>query len=340
MAEKAGQERSLEIFESMVAIRRFEEAVFELREGGHFGGHYHVYIGQEATGAAAIAAVGQNATIYTTHRNHGHVIARGADPGKALAEIAGRAGGLNGGRGGTFHLADASIGMPHTSALVGGAVPLAAGAALAAKLAGTSAVGLALFGDGAFEEGVVFETLNLAKLWQLPVIFVCENNTPGAVLKSAGGSNTSMLSAEPLTDVPRALKIDSHVVDGADHGAVFDVVAACAETARAGGGPAFIEALTERWPGNQQQFPKPVTGVTDIAMAWDEPRIPDQHADWFRRIDPVLRAARELLAAGHADSDELAAIDGRQRRRMAEALDFALASPAPDAATALDHVLA
>ncbi len=96
----------------------------------------------------------------------------------------------------------------------------------------------------------------------------------------------------------------------------------------------------ERWPGNQQQFPKPVTGVTDIAIAWDEPRIPDQHADWFRRIDPVLRAARELLAAGHSDSDELAAIDGRQRRRMAEALDFALASPAPDAATALDHVLA
>ena len=340
MADEAGHKRPLDIFESMLAIRRFEEAVFELRDGGHFGGHYHIYIGQEATGAAAIAAVGQDATIYTTHRNHGHVIARGADPGRALAEIAGRAGGLNGGRGGTFHLADASIGIPHTSALVGGAVPLAAGAALAAKLAGNSAIGLALFGDGAFEEGVVFETLNLAKLWQLPVIFVCENNTPGAVLKSAGGSNTSMLSAAALADVPRALKIDSHVVDGGDHGAVFDVVAACAEAARGGGGPAFIEAQTERWPGNQQQFPKPVTGITDLAMAWDETRIPDQHADWFQRIDPVLRATRALLAAGYATSDELAAIDSRQRQRMAAGLDFALASPAPDTATALDHVLA
>ncbi len=340
MADKAGQERPLTIFETMLAMRRFEETVFELREGGHFGGHYHVYIGQEATGAAAVHGAGPDATIYTTHRNHGHIVARGVDPGRALAEIAGRAGGLNGGRGGTFHLADASLGIPHTSALVGGAVPLAAGAALAAKLAGNSGIGLALFGDGAFEEGVVFETLNLAKLWQLPVIFVCENNTPGAVLKSAGGSNTSMLSAAPLADVPRALKIDSHVVDGADSNAVFELVAACAANARAGKGPAFIEAQTERWPGNQQQYPKPVTGVTDIAMAWDETRIPDEHADWFRRIDPVLRAAREIVAAGDADSDALAAIDGRQRQRMAEALDFALASPEPDAATALDHVLA
>ncbi len=340
MADNDIGARQLGIFEAMLAIRRFEEAVFEIRQGGHFSGHYHLYIGQEATGAAAVQAVGRDAMIFTTHRNHGHLIARGAEPGPALAEIAGRAGGLNGGRGGTFHLADATLGMPHTSALVGGAVPLAAGAALAAKMAGSPGVGLALFGDGCFEEGVVFETLNLAKLWTLPAIFVCENNTPGAVKKSDGGGNTSMLSADPLADVPRALNIDSHVVDGADGGAVFELVAACAEKCRAGGGPAFIEAQTERWPGNQRQWPDLVTGVTDIAMAWDEDRIPDAHADWFRDVDPVLRAARALLAAGHADSDALSAIDARQRQRMAEGIDFALASPEPDPATALDHVLA
>ncbi len=340
MTEEAGHKRPLEIFESMLAIRRFEEAVFVLRDGGHFGGHYHLYIGQEATGAAAVHAVGPEAAIYTTHRNHGHIIARGADAGRALAEIAGRKGGLSGGRAGTFHLADAAIGMPHTSALVGGAVPLAAGAGLAAKMAGSQGVGLAMFGDGAFEEGVVFETLNLARLWDLPVIFLCENNTPGAVLKSAGGSNTSMLSADSLADVARSLTIDSHVVDGGDGDAVYDLVSACAANARAGGGPAFIEALTERWPGNQQQYPKPVTGVTDLAMAWDGAPIPNEHGDWFSRIDPVLRGARTLLAAGHATADDLMEIDRREVKRMAEALDFALASPPPDAATALDHVLA
>ena len=340
MAAKDGPERQLAIFEGMLAIRRFEEAVYEVRQGGHFFGHYHLYIGQEATGAAAVKAVGEDAMVFTTHRNHGHIIARGADPGRALAEIMGRSGGLSGGRGGTFHLADAAIGMPHTSALVGGAVPLAAGAALAAKQAGGPGVGLAMFGDGAFEEGVVFETLNLSKLWDLPVIFLCENNTPGAVEKSKGGSNTSMLSADPLADVPRALKIESHLVDGADGGAVFDVVAAAAASCRAGGGPVFIEARTIRWPGNQQAFPILVTGVTDIAMAWDEDRIPDDNRDWYVDVDPVLGTARKLIAAGHADSGEIAALDGRVRQRMAEAVEFALASPEPETSTALDHVLA
>ena len=345
MADGLDRDTALGIFERMLAIRRFEEAVFELRQGGHFGGHYHLYIGQEATGAAAMAALDDDDRIFTTHRNHGHLIARGADPGAALAEIIGRAGGLNGGRGGTFHIADAAHGMPHTSALVGGAVPLAAGAALAAKLAGTKAVGVAMFGDGAFEEGVVFETLNLAKLWQLPAVFICENNTPGAIKKSAGGGNTSMLSADPLADVPRALKIESHVVDGADPAAVFATVQSAVARCRAGDGPAFIEALSVRWPGNQRQWPDLVTGVTDIAMAWDETRIPDEtdapddNAEWFRTTDPVLRACRELTATGYASADELSAMDGRLRQQMAAAIDFALASPEPDTATALEHVL-
>ena len=339
MSDGPERDTLLRIFERMVAIRRFEEAVFELREGGHFRGHYHLYIGQEATGAAAMAALDDTDLVFSTHRNHGHLIARGTDPGRALAEIIGRAGGLNGGRGGTFHLADATRGMPHTSALVGGAVPLAAGAALAAKQAGRKSVGVAMFGDGALEEGVVFETLNLAKLWALPVVFVCENNTPGAIKKSAGGGNTSMLSADPLADVPRALKIESHVVDGADAAAVFAATRAAVRRCRDGHGPVFIEALTERWPGNQHQWPELVTGITEIAMAWDATRIPDDNAEWFRATDPVLRACRDLTAAGFATADELAAIDGTARRRMAAAIDFALASPQPDPATVLDHVL-
>ena len=120
--------RLLNIFRHMILIRRFEEAVYDFHEQKHFGGHYHLYIGQEATGAAVMASLGTEDRIFSTHRNHGHLIARGVDPKKALAEILNRADGTNGGRGGTFHLADASVGMPHTSALVGGSVPLAAGA--------------------------------------------------------------------------------------------------------------------------------------------------------------------------------------------------------------------
>ena len=126
--------RLLDIFRHMILIRRFEEAVYDFHEQKLFGGHYHLYIGQEATGAAVMASLGAEDRIFSTHRNHGHLIARGVDPKNALAEILNRADGTNGGRGGTFHIADASVGMPHTSALVGGSVPLAAGAGFAAKL--------------------------------------------------------------------------------------------------------------------------------------------------------------------------------------------------------------
>lgn len=335
-----GGEVSMRILERMLAIRRFEEAVYALRQDGAFTGHYHLYIGQEATGAAAIEALGERDLLFTTHRNHGHLIARGADPGAALAEILGRASGLNGGRGGTFHLADASVGMPHTSALVGGSVPLAAGAAWAAKQSGNCGIGVALFGDGAMEEGVVFETLNIAKLWRLPTIFLCENNSPGAVGRAAGGGNASNLAADSLAGVAAALGVASETVDGADAEAVHRTVAAAADRCRTGDGPAFIEALTERWPGNQGQWPELATGVTDLAMAWDETRIPDGHADWHRRVDPVLRLCRRMIDAGQTTQEALTALDETIRARMADAASLAREAPLPEPDAALGHVFA
>jgi len=332
--------RLLDIFERMLAIRRFEETVYALHEDGQFGGHYHLYIGQEATGAAVIAALDDADTVFSTHRNHGHLIARGADAGAALAEILGRADGLGGGRCGTFHLADPQRGIPHTSALVGGCVPLAAGSAFGQKLRSTGAIACALFGDGAFEEGVVFETLNLARLWHLPVLFVCENNTPGALTRAAGGGNTSYLPGGRVSSVPEALGIPTHVVDGGDAEAVDALAREAASRVRKDGGPVFVEALTERWPGNQGQWPELVTGETDLAIAWDAGLIGGEHARWHAGTDPVLRAARALLAAGAAEPEDLAAIDARLRRRMEEARAFALASPFPDVGTATEHVLA
>jgi len=332
--------RLLNIFRHMILIRRFEEAVYEFHEQKHFGGHYHLYIGQEATGATVMASLGAEDRIFSTHRNHGHLIARGVDPKKALAEILNRADGTNGGRGGTFHLADASVGMPHTSALVGGSVPLAAGAGFAAKLKKSGGIGVSMFGDGCFEEGVVFETLNLARMWELPVIFVCENNTPGSVLKSAGGNNTSNLPEGRVIQIPQALGMECHEVDGGAAEAVDMLFADCAARVRATGQPVFIEALTERWPGNYFSFPSMVTGVTQISMAWDSAAIGGDHEDWFRLHDPVLRFARQLLVSDAVTSDDIARIDFEVTETIQAAKAFALCSPLPDTDSVYAHVLA
>ncbi len=332
--------RSLGIFERMILIRRFEEAVYDFHQQKLFSGHYHLYIGQEATGAAVMASLGTEDRIFSTHRNHGHLIARGADPKAALAEILSRADGTNGGRGGTFHLSAPDLGMPHTSALVGGAVPLAAGAGFAAKIAKSGGIGVSMFGDGCFEEGVVYETLNLSRLWKLPVIFVCENNTPGAVLKSAGGNNTSNLPEGRVIATPRALGIESHEVDGGDVEAVDALFTDCAERCRRTGEPIFIEALSERWPGNFYSYPDMVTGTTDMSMAWNDAGIGGEHEAWYREQDPVLRFARTLIAGGHATADDIAAIDAKATRVIAEARDFALKSPTPGTQTVQAHVLA
>jgi TPP-dependent pyruvate/acetoin dehydrogenase alpha subunit len=332
--------RLLDLFRHMVLIRRFEEAVYEFYEQKHFGGHYHLYIGQEATAAAVMASLGAEDRIFSTHRNHGHLIARGVDPKKALAEILNRADGTNGGRGGTFHLADASVGMPHTSALVGGSVPLAAGAGFAAKLKKSGGIGVSMFGDGCFEEGVVFETLNLARMWELPVIFVCENNTPGSVLKSAGGNNTSNLPEGRVIQIPQALGMECHEVDGGDAEAVDMLFADCAARVRATGQPVFIEALTERWPGNYFSFPSMVTGVTQISMAYDDAAISGDHEEWFRLHDPVLRFARQILVSDAAKFDDIAGIDVEVTETIQAAKAFALRSPLPGTDSVYAHVLA
>jgi len=335
---------SAEIFRRMLGrmldIRRFEEAVYELHEEGAFSGHYHLYTGQEATGVAALDALDDSDPVFTTHRNHGHLIARGADPNAAMAEILGRAGGLQGGRGGTFHLADPDLAVPHTSALVGGCVPLAAGAAWAQRQAGKGGAAMALFGDGSLEEGVVFETLSIAKSWSLPVIFVCENNTPGAIGRAAGGSNSSRLSTDRMANIADALGIPGETIDGGDVSVVRAAVSAAREKCRKGGGPSFIEAATVGWRGNQGQYPNLVTGRTDVAMAWDTSRIPNENAEWFREVDPILRTARAAIEAGALGAEEIAAMDEVASKRMEDALAFAKASPQPDPATVLDHVLA
>lgn len=330
---------ALSIFERMLMIRHFEEAVIQLYQQGHFVSHYHIYIGQEATGGAVLEALDEKDLICTTHRNHGHIIGRGCDPRRAMAEILGRATGFNGGRGGTLHISDFSRGFLSTSAVVGGCAGLATGAGFGVKVKGASQVAVGFFGDGSLEEGLVVESFNIAALWKLPVIYVCENNSSGALGPQQGGYPTAITATDSFTRLPAAYGIHCLKVDGTDtsamHAAAIEAIRRC----RAGNGPVFIEAFTTRWPGSSPLWPELAT-VTDLEAAFEPARLTGPHAEWSRHHDPLLRAAREVVAAGHTSRDELLARDNAARTKIAAAAKSAIDDPMPTAATVGDHVFA
>jgi acetoin:2,6-dichlorophenolindophenol oxidoreductase subunit alpha len=332
-------EAAWQLLETMLLIRRFEENVLRMSAEGHFAGHYHLYIGQEATGAAVISLLQPRDRLNTTHRNHGHVLARGADPGRAMAEILGRAAGLNGGRGGTLHLSDPDRGFLSTSGIVGGCISLGVGGGYACKRKNDGSVCATFFGDGALEEGVSFEALNIAALWKLPVVFVCENNSSGSWAPGQGYP-TLVHASTDLRLIPQAVGVLTVRVDGADaaavHAAADEAVARC----RRGEGPVFIEAVTKRWPGSNPLWPELATGVTDIGIATGERQATGEHRDWVQQNDPVLRLARILAREDDALCRRLTALDAAVRARIDAAVTFALASPMPAAATAFDQVFA
>lgn len=325
-------------YRRMLLMRRFEEACIRLWHEKVLPGHYHVYIGQEATGAAVGACREAEDYLFTTHRNHGHLVACGADPGRVLAEILARSTGYNHGRGGTLHVAVADLNIPHTSALVGSSIPIASGAALALKQRRRRGVSVALFGDGALEEGVYYETANIAALWKLPLLLICENNTwdtePARPDEYPSGTNAA---ASNLAGLATCFGIPAVVVDGTDLGAVHAVVAESAARARDGGGPTFIEARTRRWIGTRPLWPRLFTGEMDVTMAWTGavPAERAEHTEWYLRDDPVLRVTRELLGQDLMTTAEVQAVDREVQQAMAQAVVFATAGPVPDAAEAL-----
>jgi TPP-dependent pyruvate/acetoin dehydrogenase alpha subunit len=333
-------ERLFERYRLMLLIRRFEEALLLLTKRGHSFGHFHVYIGQEVTGAFGLALLGADDTIFTTHRNHGHLLARGADPGRLLAEIMGKATGYNKGRGGTLHVTVRELGFLLTSAIVGGVIPLAAGAAFAQRERGAGQVTLCLFGDGALEEGAFYEALNISALWNLPVIYLCENNSLEALGQKAGEYPSSTIAAAELTDLARPFRIPAVAVDGTDAAAVDQAVSEAIHRARQGGGPSFIEARTVRWPGSRPLWPALVTGETDLAMAWDERRIPEEFGGWHRNQDGLLGFTRELLRASLVTPDRLLALDAEVKAEIERAIEFALNSAYPAPESALEDVFA
>jgi pyruvate dehydrogenase E1 component alpha subunit len=332
MAKPTAKQR-LALFETMLLIRRFEELNVHIWPKHKYMGQQHLYIGHEATATGVGQAMGKNDLIFTTHRNHGYVLARGVDPSRALAEILGREDGTNKGRGGPWHIADKSKGVLATSAMLGGGAGLGVGAAYGLKKKRNKGIAVVHMGDGTFPEGIAYESFNMAAVFGLPVLFVCENN---AVEGGRGG----LVSLKRWMDLPRALNIPCEgPVDGGDPDAVFAAASKVLDRIRKKGGPAFLQTNIEAWPGSHMSPPGFPTGVTDLALALNPKAIKGKHADWSKQ-DPVLRYTRTLIKAKVATLQSLQAIDAKIAKRMEQALAFAEGSPYPRAETAADYLFA
>jgi TPP-dependent pyruvate/acetoin dehydrogenase alpha subunit len=307
----------ISLYATVRLIRRFEERAIELVRSGDIVGGIHPYIGQEAIAAGVCAALRADDIITSTHRGHGHVLAKGADPARMLAELAGRATGLNQGRGGSMHAADFRLGIFGANAIVGANAPITVGAAWAARQAGSDRVAVSFFGDGAVNQGVLLESMNLAALWRLPVLFVCENNGYATTLTVADAV------AGTITGRAEAFGISAVTVDGMDPEVVLAATGEAVDRARTGMGPSLIECLTYRFGVHHTSEYR--TGITYR----DEEEVHNG-----RMRDPVAIQAARL---SDTDRDR---IDAEIESVMDDAAEFALSSPHPDPAGALDHLYA
>ena len=327
------------VLHRMMLIRCAEEQVIDLATSFDdlIRGHYHVYIGQESSGVGACMALGPDDYMFTTHRNHGHVIARGGEPGPVIAEIIGRTTGYNKGRGGTFHVIAKHLGVLQTSAIVAGCVPMAAGAAFSIKKRGTNQVSLVFFGDGVLEEGAFHEALNMSSLWKLPLIMMCENNSVPAQGRRQGEYPSSSFAATQLADVARAMNVETHVVDGSDVREVAALLTELVGRTRAGEGPFFIESRMTRWPG---QTPELIGRPHEMAWTWDPSKADARLQDWLANSDPVSLLCRSLVKEGLMTREQIEEIDATARKQAEEAREFALSSPIPSPESAMDYIFA
>jgi TPP-dependent pyruvate/acetoin dehydrogenase alpha subunit len=287
-------DRLLRLYADMVRVRIFEEEVVDAFRAGLIPGSTHPCIGQEAIKAAALDAIEPDDLVLATYRGHGETLLKGVDPVAIMAELMGRQTGINRGKGGSMHLADPSVGLLTTNAIVAGHIPMAGGVALSCKFRKTGQVVLCFFGDGASCEGEFFETLNMSMLWQVPLVFVCENN--GVAISVP----TEKSQATPdIADRARGFGMPALVVDGNDVLAVRAAVSEGVARARAGQGPTFVECKTLRWEHH--------SGFSSGGKDADERR--------RRReaVDPIERYRRSLLAWGVTDEDALARLEDETR---------------------------
>jgi len=305
------KDRLIQMYETMVTIRQFEDGVAKLMRDGKTFGLAHLYAGEEAVAVGVCSLLTKDDYIASSHRGHGHLIAKGGDPKGMYAELLGRSPGYCHGKGGSMHIADLDLGMLGANGIVGAGAPIAVGAAFAARYKGTSAVSVCFFGDGATNEGALHEAMNLAAVLKLPVIFVCENNLYGEWTRQDRHQ-----TVPDVSERAKAYNIPGVVADGMDVLSVRQAVSEAVERARAGEGPSFIECKTYRFYDHQ--------GVGDGSA--DRPV--EEIAEWKAR-DPIPRFRGHLIETETLTEAEAAEIEQRVAARIGEAIAFAEAAPLP-----------
>jgi acetoin:2,6-dichlorophenolindophenol oxidoreductase subunit alpha len=318
-----GSERALEMYRRMALIRLFEEQANELYRSAKMPGLTHLYIGEEAIAVGVCTALRREDWITSTHRGHGHCLAKGAEVGRMFAELLGKEAGYCRGKGGSMHIADHENGNLGANAIVGGSSGIATGAAFSAKRRGTDQVAVCFFGEGALGQGLVYEVMNMASLWQLPVIYVCENNQYNEY------THYLDVTAGDILARPRAFGIEAREVDGQDVRAVYASTAELVERARKGGGPAFLLCNTYRYHGHH---------VGDVDRAYY--RAKEEEDLWRSERDPLALHGKWLEEQAFASPDDLKRIEDEARAEIDTGLAFALEAPFPNPSEVTEDVFA
>ncbi|HWB98935.1 MAG TPA: thiamine pyrophosphate-dependent dehydrogenase E1 component subunit alpha [Bryobacteraceae bacterium] len=314
--------RGREAYRQMRLIRRFEERVIELVNANEIAGVTHEYIGEEAIAVGVCSALQPGDVITSTHRGHGHIIAKGGEVRRMMAELYGRVTGYNRGKGGSMHIADLSLGIYGANGIVAAGVPIAAGAAWAAKLRKTGAIAVAFFGDGGANQGVLHETMNLAGIWKLPMLFVCENN------QYAVTTSVSYATAGPgIAHRASAYGFPGYAIDGMDVEQVMTAADAAVSRARSGEGPTLLECKAYRFQGH-------FTAERALRLTY---RSVAEIEEW-RTMDPLVRWARKLEERGELSSEDRDSMDRDIERLLEEAALYARSSAWPAPEETHDHM--
>ena len=315
----------MEMLRRMLRIRYFEERVIELVERGEIVGAAHSYIGEEAVAVGACLALRDDDWMTGNHRSHGHPIAKGGDVRKAMAELLGKSTGFCKGKGGSMHLADFSIGILGESGILGSSIPTAVGAALGSRLQGNDRVAVPFFGDGASNEGAFHESVNLAAVWKLPVVFLCENNQYAVT-----SSFRDMVASDNISDRAAAYNIPGVLVDGQDAIAMHEAVTEAVARARSGQGPSLIEGRTYRYYEHS-------LGLNRIVR---DPYRQEEEIEEWRRRDPILIHKEVLLSQNVATQAEIDEMEAEVVAQIDEATEFARQSPYPEPGALFDDMYA
>lgn len=321
MASQPSDETLREIHRRMVRIRHFEETAGKMMEDGKIPGALHLYVGQEAVAAGIMVHLDAGDQITSTHRGHGHLIAKGGDFDRMFAELFGRATGYCHGKGGSMHICDMELGMLGANGIVGGGPPIAVGAAFTNQFKANGAVAVTFFGDGASNEGSVHEAANMAGLYKLPIVFVCENN--------GYGEYTAQANHQAIVDVAdraAGYGMPGVVVDGMDAIAVYEAAGEAIGRARDGGGPTLLECKTYRYYDH--------VGVRGMGLSYRA----DEEVEQWKRRDPIDLFEGRLIDQGIMSKEDVAAVHDQVHEQIAAAIEYANSSPMPDPATLLDDV--